>query len=107
MVRSRACPRAVGARAILGRTTSERVQRRRHLRDDLDADERGEHEDGQLDEQALVHAVAPWSSRLVTRPSCVTTASAVISSSKSRLSASSTTRCSSTAWMLRAYIWLA
>src|SRR6476659_9362912 len=84
-----------------------RVQRRRHLRDDLDSDERGQHEDRQLDEQALVHAVASWRSRLVTRPSCVTTASAVISSSKSSATAPSTTRCSSTAWMLRAYIWLA
>src|SRR6478672_2919898 len=90
------------------RTAHERrVQGRRHLRDDLDPDERRQDEHGQLDEQALVHAVASWRSRLVTRPSCVTTASAVISSSKSSATAPSTTRCSSTAWMFRAYIWLA
>ena len=43
----------------------------------------------------------------IIKGACVTTASAVISSSKSSVTAPSTTRCSSTAWMLRAYIWLA
>src|SRR6185369_2417198 len=82
-----------------------RVQHRRDLRDDLDADEHGEDEDRDAVEKRHAHAD---SGSLSTLPSCITHVSRVISSSKSSVSSEPPPR----RWLrkvqtLREYIWLA
>src|SRR6266540_6994945 len=76
-----------------------RVQQRRHLGDDLEADEGGEHEDRELGHELVTHAG--------TSSFRVTHAPAVISSSKSSFSSPSGARCWTSAETLRAYSWLA
>src|SRR5205085_11331416 len=94
----------VGARHQRG------VQRVGHLGDDDEADEAGEHEDGEVGDE---HRRAPYAAAPAAclAPSCtispprVTHAPAITSSSKSSASApSSSAISSSSAWMLRAYI---
>ena len=82
-----------------------RVQDRRHLGDDLDADEDRQHEEGHLVEELVAHWVAPASClalSLTISPPCVMQQPLVISSSKSRLMAPSLTRCRSRLATLRA-----
>src|SRR5215211_3853545 len=82
-----------------------RVQRVRHLRDDLEADEGGEHQDGQLGEkvhQAAIPAAFRAPSWTIW-PSLVMQAPAITSSSKSSDSSpSSLTIRPSSDWTLRA-----
>src|SRR5581483_3728540 len=73
-----------------------RVQQCRHLRDHLEAEEDGEHEDRHLEDQQGVVTHAGAASFLP-----ATHAPAVISSDQSRLSSPSGARCSSSACTLR------
>ena len=80
-----------------------RVQERRHARDQLEAEEDREHEDGDAGQERLAHAL---SSR-VARPPWATHVLRTISSSKSSTSSPSLMRSPRNAWTLREYIWLA
>src|SRR6185312_1658687 len=82
-----------------------RVQHRRDLRDDLDADEHGQDEHRDAVQKSHAHAAT---GSLSTLPSCVTQVSRVISSSKSSVSSEPPPR----RWFrnvqtFREYIWLA
>src|SRR5438105_1141271 len=90
-----------------------RVQGVRHLRDHLEAHERGQYEDGYVDHESVHRFCAScryWVAAAFA-PSCtispprVTQAPAMISSSKSSFSWPSSTISSSSDWMLRAYSW--
>src|SRR6185312_3241092 len=68
----------------VGARHQRRVQHRRHLRDHLEADEHGEHEDRDLvDERHTAAPIASLTRSLTTSPSCVMQHPATISSSKS------------------------
>src|SRR5216683_1792419 len=88
-----------------------RVEHRRHLGDDLDADKDRQHEERELVEQLAGHLAAAeticFARSLTISPPWVTQLPLVISSSKSSTIDPSLTRCSSRLATLRAYSWLA
>src|SRR5712692_6007863 len=87
------------------------MENRRHLGDDLEADEDGEHKDGELVEQVLAHLLAASTSSLarglMISPACVTQAPFTISSLKSRFRAPPLTSSSSRVDTFLLYSWLA
>src|SRR3989442_15551510 len=88
------------------------MKNRRHLGDDLEADEDGEDKDGELVEQAaVVHRLAASASSLARgftiAPSCVTQAPLTISSLKSSFNAPSLTSSSNSVETFLLYSWLA
>src|SRR5918994_3487736 len=86
------------------RRHQRRVQGVRHLRDHLEADEGGEHEDGELGEQIHDYAATPAAARAPSwtiSPTRMMQAPASTSSSKSRLNSPSLTISSSSDWTLR------
>src|SRR5438105_14345235 len=87
------------------------MENRRHLGDDLEADEDGEHEYRELVEEVLAHRLAASTSSLARgftiAPSCVTHAPLTISSLKSSFRAPSLTSSSSRVDTFLLYSWLA
>src|SRR6266849_1790008 len=85
-----------------------RVKDGRHLRDHLEPDEDGQHENRELVEELVVHAAETTclARSLTISPPCVTHDPLVMSSVKSRLIAPSFTRWRSRLATLRAYSWL-